>query len=114
MTLAKDITVDEYPMGSVLKLKTMFKSGPSLVDPTTVTLKYKHDVDKTWTTLTWPGVGTLIVHEAAGIFSWTLDTSATLTKTGLYIYKWESTGTGKASHPDGKFIVLDSAFYTGA
>lgn len=93
-----------YDKGDAVRCSATFKNSSNVVvDPTTVTFKYK-DPSGNITPLVY-GTDVAVVKDSTGNYH--VDVNAD--KSGTWFYRFESTGTGQAAE-EGTFEVAESHF----
>lgn len=103
------ITPGRIYCGSTLRIPVNYTDGSGTdIDPTAVTFKL-YSPDYQTTTYVY-GTDAEVVKDATG--NYYIDVSPTVA--GRWHYRWDSTGTNKASGVEGSFVVQASVFYNDA
>lgn len=97
------MTISVLQKGDLRRISASFKDlAGAAVDPTTVTFKFTKPSGVT-TSYVYPAAQ--VVKDSVGNYHVDLSVDAS----GLWLYRWESTGTGQAAE-NGEFMVEPSAF----
>lgn len=98
-------TVSTHDYGDLVRCRASFASGEGeAIDPTTVTFKAIKP-DRSTITLVY-GTDSALMRESDGIYYTDLNAD----QTGVWYYRFESTGTGQAAE-EFRFKVARSEFY---
>jgi len=90
----------EYDKGDQVRVSAAFTNAVgTAIDPTTVRFKYKTPASGTAVTLVY-GVDGALVKDSTGNYHVDID----LDLAGVYRFRWESVGTGKAASES--FVVV--------
>lgn len=93
---------NQYDLGDLIRLSATFKNASDVdTDPTTVTLRVRHNSGTPTTTYTYEA--SEVSRLAAGQFY----KDVTLSKSGTWYYRWE--GSGSVQQQEEKAIVIRSS-----
>jgi len=97
----------EYDLGDRVRLSAAFTQSGSPKDPSEVRLRYRSPASTATSTELWnSGLGN-VVRDSTGNFHFDL----VLSSSGVWTYRWSSTGTVEASTPDLQIFVRGSTLF---